>query len=265
MRVAAPPIRPSMIRRSVGAPPMPGPDLLLFEGLSNQPYGYAHARFESVHQDLGVPAGLWRSVGNSFNAFFHECWMDEIAAAAGGDPLEMRLRLMQGEDFATARRVLERVARMSGWGAAEAGRAKGLAFTLSFGTWVAQVVEVSARDGGVRVEKVWCAADLGRVLDPAIVESQMVSGIVFGLSAAMMQAITFEDGEAQELNFDAYDALRLRSVPEVEVALMETAPNMGGAGEPSTPPSIPALGNAIFALPGRRLREAPFGRAVDFV
>ncbi|MEO0680604.1 MAG: molybdopterin cofactor-binding domain-containing protein [Pseudomonadota bacterium] len=265
MRIAAPPIIASVMGRNFPSMGASGADRPLLEGSANQPYGYENARFEGVEVPLGVPVGFWRAVGNSYNGFFHESFMDEIAAKAGVDPVAMRLRLMQGEDFATARRVVERVAEMSGWGAAEEGRAKGVAFTLSFGSWVGQVVEVSRRDGGVRVEKVWCAADLGRVLDPSIVEAQMISGINYGLSAAMREAVTFADGEVQELNFWDYDPLRMAQAPQIEVALMETAPRMGGAGEPGQPPAAPALANAIHALTGERLREMPFGRYVEFV
>lgn len=265
MRVAAPPVMEAIAARTFPDVPVIGPDRPILDGAFNQPYGYANARFEGVPVDLGVPVGFWRSVGNSFNGFFHESLMDEAAQHAGLDPLEMRLSLMDAPEFAPARGALERVAEMSRWGEDGEDRAKGLAFVLSFGAWVAQVVEVSRREDGVRVERAWCAADLGRVLDPRNVEAQMISGIVFGLSSAMSQAITFENGEAVERNLDGFDALRMDRTPEIEVALLERAPRMAGAGEPGVPPVIPALGNAIFALTGERLREAPFGRAVRFV
>lgn len=265
MRVAAPPIMKAMLARSMPEAPAAGPDKPILDGACNQPYGYPNARFEGVEADLGVPVGFWRSVGNSVNGFFHESLMDEAAVAAGLDPIAMRLEMMAGPDFAPARGALEAVREMSGWGETAEGRAKGVAFTLSFGAWVAQVVEVSRQPGGLRVERVWCAADMGRVLDPRNVEAQMVSGIVFGLSAAMEQAIGFAEGEVQERNFDGFDALRMDRMPAVEVRLLERAPRMAGAGEPSTPPVAAALGNAIFALTGERLRETPFGRTATFV
>ncbi len=264
MRVAAPPIMSSVLGRTFPSLPAAGPDKPILDGLFNQPYAIANQRFEGVPVDLGIPVGFWRSVGNSFNGFFHEGFIDEIAHAAGLDPVEARLRMMQGEDFAPARKAVEKVAEMADWGSVAEGRGKGVAFTLSFGAWVAEVVEVSTSQAGLRVENVWCAADLGRVLDPSIVEAQMMSGIVFGLSSAMMQEITFADGEAQEANFDAYDAIRMRQCPNIEVALLSDAPKMGGAGEPGVPPSIPALANAIFAATGVRLREAPFGKTIAF-
>ncbi|TYO90180.1 xanthine dehydrogenase family protein molybdopterin-binding subunit [Oceanicella actignis] len=265
MRVAAPPVVKSVLGRTFPSLPAVGPDRPILEGAFDQPGAPLHARFEGVPVDLGVPVGFWRSVGYSFNGFFHQCFMDEIAHAAGLDPIEMRLRMLSGPDFAPARKALEEVARMSGWGEAAPGRGKGVAFTLSFGAWVAQVVEVSARPEGVRVERVWCAADPGLVLDPRNYEAQMASGIVFGLSAAMMQKITFADGAPEQSNFHDFDALRLDRCPQIEVRLLQNAPRMGGGGEPGVPPAAPALGNAIFAATGRRLRSLPFGDEVDFV
>jgi isoquinoline 1-oxidoreductase beta subunit len=176
----------------------------------------------------------------------------------------MRLSMMQGDEFRPARLALEKVAEMSNWGTAAPGHAKGVAFALSFGSWVAQVVEVSERDGAIKLEHVWCAVDCGRALDPGIIEAQMQSGVIFGLSAAMMQQITFAKGRAEQLNFDGFDAMRMAQTPPIDVAILENAPHMGGIGEPGTPPAAPALGNAIFALTGTRLRSMPFGDAVDF-
>jgi len=117
----------------------------------------------------------------------------------------------------------------------------------------------------IRVEKAWCAADVGTALDPRIIESQMQSGIIFGLSAATGQEITFEEGQVQQSNFSDYDAMRINQTPEIEVAILQNSPWMGGAGEPGTPPSLPALGNAIFAASGKRMRELPFSKHVQFI
>lgn len=265
MRVAAPPIMASLMGRTFPSLPASGPDKPIIDGLFNQPYTIANADYQGVPVPLGVPVGFWRSVGASFNGFFHEGFMDEIAHKAGLDPVAMRLSMMQGDAFRPARLAVEKVAEMSNWGETAPGRAKGLAFVLSFGSWVAQVIEVSDQDGAIKLENAWCAIDCGRALDPGIIEAQMQSGIIFGLSAAMMQQVTFEDGRAQELNFDSYDALRMAQTPKIEVAVLENAPHMGGVGEPGTPPAGPALGNAIFALNGKRLRAMPFGDEVDFV
>ncbi|MBW8298528.1 MAG: molybdopterin-dependent oxidoreductase [Hydrogenophaga sp.] len=152
------------------------------------------------------------------------------------------------KDYPTALGVIEKVASMAGWSSPpQPGRARGLAFALSFGTWVAQIVEVSETDGAVRIEKVWCAAYPGTVLDPVNFKAQMMSGIIYGLSAAVGRQITFADGVEQS-NFHDYDALRVNQCPVIEVELLENARRMGGGGEPGTPPSMPALGNAILAL-----------------
>ena len=264
-RVAAPPLIASVMARHYPSLPAPSADDPMVEGLVDQPYAHPNWRVEGVPVDLGVPVGFWRSVGHSQNAFFLETALDEMAHRAGVDPVEMRLGMMTGEKFAPARGALEAAAEMSGWGESAEGRAKGVAFHLSFGCWTAMVAEVARRDGGVRVEKLWIAADMGRALDPRNVEAQLSGGAVFGLSAAMMQALSFADGEVQERNFGGYDAVRLDRCPEIEVRLLETAPRLGGVGEPSTPPVAPALGNALFALTGERLRSLPFGRSVSFV
>ncbi len=266
MRVATPNLTRAILSRTYPEIPLAGPDKLMFEGLFNQPFAVPHARYEAVEAALGVPVGFWRSVGHSFNTFFHEAFFDEIAEAAGVDPLAMRIGLASTKEMAPARKALEKVREMSDWGAAvPEGHGKGVAFALSYGTWVAEVVEVAMTLDGIRVLNVWCAADLGRVLDPGIVRAQMTSGIVFGLSSAMMQEVNFADGAVVERNFDEYDALRMAQCPNIEVALLENAPKMGGAGEPGTPPSIPALANAIHAATGLRLRETPFNKAVKFV
>ena len=240
-----------------------GPDRTMFDGLFNQPYAIPDYRVSSAKVALGVPIGSWRSVGASINGFFHECFLDEIATAGRIDPVEMRLRLM--EPWPVAAGVVEKVAEMSGWGGAlPPGRARGVAFLASFGSWVAEVVEVADRDGAVALEKVWIAADLGTVLDPGIVEAQLVSAAIFGLSAAMNQEITFANGMVQQSNFHDFDAMRIHQCPQFEVALLENAPEMGGAGEIGTPPAAPALANAVFALTGKRIRRLPLNHEVRF-
>ncbi|MGG7568093.1 molybdopterin cofactor-binding domain-containing protein [Rhodovulum sp. DZ06] len=264
MRVAAPHITKSVLRRTFGMEGG-GPDKSAIDGLFNQPFFVPNADYQGISVDLGVPVGFWRSVGNSQNGFFHQGFMDEIAHRAALDPLEMRLKMMDRPEFAPGKAALERVAAMSGWGESAPGRAKGVALCLSFGTWVAEVVEVSEQDGAIKLENVWCVADPGTVVDPGNFRAQMEGGIIFGLSAAMMQRISLEGGQVQELNFDGFDALRMASAPAVHVELLENSPFMGGAGEPGTPPAAPALANAIFALTGKRLRAMPFSDEVDFV
>ncbi len=265
-RIAAPSINTSVMRRSF---PEFGDrataDRSILDGSFDQPFSWPHSRFAAHQVDTAIPVGFWRSVGHSINGFVHESFLDELAAAGGQDPLAMRLAMMKDPRHAPARAALEKVAEMAGWGQAlPAGVGQGIAHTLSFGTWVAEVVQVDMRGGAVRLDKIWAVADPGLVLDPANFGAQVSSAIIYGLSAAIGQEITFADGRVMQENFFDYDALRMAGVPPIEVALLENSPRMGGAGEPGTPPVAAALGNAIFAASGQRLRALPFGKALDF-
>ncbi len=265
-REATPPLIKSVIDRTFPDFFTPPTDDAMLDGLFNQPLGIANRRYQGVMVDLPIPIGFWRSVGNTQNGYFHECFMDEMAEKAGKDPLDFRLELLQAPEHAPAKLALEKVAEMSGWrDPAAPGTAKGIAHMLSFGTWVAEVVQVRDVGGRIKIDKVWCAADPGMVLDPRNFEAQMISGINYGLSQALGQKITFADGEVQEGNFYDFDAMRMWQAPEIEVAILENAPKMGGAGEPGTPPALPALANAIYALRGERIRSAPLSDSVDFV
>jgi len=264
LAIAAPSIIRSVLGRVFPGTPAAGPDRLISEGAFDQPLAIPNFRVTGVDVDLGpMPVGMWRSVGNSANAFFHECALDEIAHAGGIDPVALRLQAMK--DFPVAAGVVRKVADMAGWGTpGPAGTARGFAFCQSFGSTVAEIVQVSGSASALRIDKVWIAADLGTVLDPANVEAQMVSGAIYGLSAAMFQKITLTDGAVAQTNFHDYEALRMHNCPDFEVALLEAAPKMGGAGEPGTPPAAPALANAIFALTGKRIRSLPLALEVDF-
>lgn len=262
-KVAAPSIMASLLPRFYPMLSAFGPDKTLTDGLFNQPYTIPNYRVAGVKAELPVPVGFWRSVGNSFNGFFHEAFMDEIATAGQVDPIELRKRLLAG--YPTAVKVVEKAAAMSNWGEAlPKGKAKGFAFTLSFGSWVAEVVQVAETPQGIRIEKVWIVADVGTALDPGIIEAQLTSGAIFGLSAAMGQEITFADGMVEQSNFHDFDAMRMSQCPQFEVAILENAPQMGGVGEIGTPPSLPALANAVFALTGRRIRNLPLNKEVSF-
>ncbi|WP_121061823.1 xanthine dehydrogenase family protein molybdopterin-binding subunit [Chachezhania antarctica] len=255
-------IRQFMTR--IGIAPM-GPDKQLVEGAFNQPYGIPNYRIRGYATDMTLPVGSWRSVGNSHNAFFHECFIDELAHAAGADPLEMRYELIR-DVHAPSAGTLSAVRELSGWtGSTPDGVGRGAAFCYSFGTPVAMVVEVVDEDGAIRIAKAWIACDVGIALDPGIIEAQMTGAMIYGLSAACTGEITFTDGAAEQQNFWDYDALRIHNSPLTQVKVLETNPYMGGAGEPGTPPSMPALANAIFDLTGKRPRSLPLSHAFDFV
>ncbi len=262
-KIAAPSVTRQSMQRIADFSP-PGADKGHVEGSFDQPYAIPNYRVAGHLADVAVPIGFWRSVGNSFNGFFHESFIDEMAHAAGADPLQFRIDLARPAHTPTAN-LLEAVGRMSDWGNDAPGTAKGVAMTYSFGTPVAEVIEVRDEGGRIRISRAWIACDVGRALDPSIIEAQMISGLIYGLSAAVMGEITFEDGQVQQGNFPDYDALRMHNTPEVAVQVFETNAHMGGVGEPGTPPAAPALANAIFALTGQRIRELPLWNSVDFV
>ena len=262
--LAAPSVTRAAGRRLAGAA-LPGADKGHVEGAFDQPYGLPHWRVDGHLADLTVPVGFWRSVGNSQNAFFHECFLDELAHAAGRDPLALRVELARAEHEPSAR-VIEAVADLAGWtGSTPQGTGRGVAFTFSFGTPVAEVVEVRDERGRIRVADVWIACDVGPALDPSIVEAQMSGGAIFGLSAAMLGEITFANGEVRERNFPDYDALRTTGAPRTHVRIVRNRDHIGGAGEPGVPPAAPALANALFDLTGERVRSLPLRHRFDFV
>ncbi len=262
--IAAPSVTRAAGKRISGQE-APGPDRGHVEGAYDQPYGIENYRITGHLTDISVPIGFWRSVGCSFNGFFLDTFLDEMAHAAAADPLQFRLQMMQDEHAASAQ-TLRTVAEVSNWtGTTPDGVGRGVGFTHSFGTAVAMVVEVVDQDGAIRVNKVWIAADVGTALDPAIIESQLVSGAIYGLSAAIQGEITFDDGAVQQWNFPDYDALRMHNTPQFDVTVLENQTHIGGVGEPGTPPSMPALGNALFDLTGQRARDLPFNKTFDLL
>ncbi|MDD7911772.1 molybdopterin-dependent oxidoreductase [Pseudovibrio exalbescens] len=263
--VAVPPLFKKVVGRLFPDVPLAGPDKLLLEGAYDQPTTIENRRYAAHEVDLPIPIGFWRSVGNSYNGFFHESFIDEAAHKAGKDPLAFRLTMMNDEEHAPAKGVLRKVAEISEWGSPlSEGKGRGIAHTISFGTWVAQVVQVDVSDGYLTIEKVWCVADPGIVLDPANFKAQLISGAIFGLSQALGQEITFSNGEVEQSNFYDFDAMRMHQTPAFHIELLENSPHMGGAGEPGTPPAPAALANAIFAATGKRIRTMPLSKEIDF-
>ncbi|WP_338413655.1 molybdopterin cofactor-binding domain-containing protein [uncultured Sphaerotilus sp.] len=261
LRVASPSVLESQVGRIGLAPP--GPDKLIADGLHDQPYGVPHWRATTFRTPASVPVGSWRSVGHSFNGFFVESFLDELAHQAGADPVALRRTLLT---HAPSRAVLDAVAALSGWETPlEQGRGRGVAFHLSFGVPVAEVVEVTATPDGIRIDRLSIAADVGTALDPRNVEAQLQSGALFGLSAAMFGEITFADGAVEQGNFHQYASLRMAQVPRIQVQVLESGGPVRGIGEPGTPPAAPALANAIFRATGQRIRELPLRKHIAFV
>lgn len=230
-----------------------GPDKTTAEGAFDMPYEFAHQRIAHVTVPTPVPIGYWRSVGHSYNAFFKESFVDELAHAAGKESVEFRRGYLKNHPRHLA--VLDAAVARAGKPAP--GRAHGVALHQSFGSIVAQVAEVSLDGSEIRVHKVTCAIDCGIAVNPNIIAQQMESGIVFGLSAALFGEITIKDGKVQQANFHDYPVLRMNQVPVVDTVIIRSAEPPEGVGEPGTPPIAPAVANAVFALSGKRLRSLP--------
>jgi isoquinoline 1-oxidoreductase beta subunit len=226
------------------------------EGAKNLPYDIPNLEVRYAMVNTTVPVGFWRSVGSSQNAFITECFLDELARAAGQDPYRYRRRLLAKHP--RHRNVLDLAARMAQWDKpAPAGRHRGIAVAESFGSYCAQVAEVSIERGRVRVHRVVCAIDCGMYVNPSIIAAQMESGIVYGLTAALKGEITIDKGRVVQGNFNDYPLLTIGEMPEIEVHIVKNAEPPGGVGEPGTPPIAPAVANAVFAATGRPVRRLP--------
>jgi isoquinoline 1-oxidoreductase beta subunit len=238
--------------------PIDMPDKTTSEGLFDLPYGFASQHMSHVATKSGVPVGFWRSVGHSHNAFFSESFIDELAAATKQDPLAFRLKLLKDAPRYAA--VLQLAADKAAWGSPlPAGRARGIALHKSFGSIVAQVAEVSLVNGQIRVHRVVCAIDCGTVVNPGTVAQQMESSVVYALSAALFGKIDIVGGVVQQSNFADAPMLTLSQTPVVETHIVASTRHPAGVGEPAVPPLAPAVGNALFALTGKRQRALPLG------
>jgi isoquinoline 1-oxidoreductase beta subunit len=235
-----------------------GVDSTSVEGVADSPYlqTIPNHRVELHSPKTPISVLWWRSVGHSHNAFVMESLIDEVAHAAGADPVAYRRTLLAKHPRHLG--VLNLAAEKAGWGTPlPAGRARGVAVHESFGSFVSQVAEVSAERGRIRVHRVTCTIDCGIAVNPLMIAAQMESGIAYGLSAALHSALHLKEGRVQETNFHDYQVLRMDEMPAVGVHIVPSREKSGGVGEPGVPPIAPAVAYAVFALTGQRLRELP--------
>lgn len=251
--MAGTPLEPVLVKDGV--------DDTSVEGASNLAYACPNLKVELTSVKAGVPVLWWRSVGHTHTAHAVETMIDELAFAAGKDPVAYRLALLKDKPRHAG--VLKLAAEKAGWKEGEKlekGKGRGVAVHESFASYVAQVVDVTIRqDGSVKVDRVVAAVDCGLVVNPDVVRAQVEGGVGFGLGAALRNAITMKDGVVQEGNFDKYKPLRMSDMPHVEVHIVPSEEKPTGIGEPGVPPIAPALANAIFAATGKRMRDLPLG------
>jgi isoquinoline 1-oxidoreductase beta subunit len=247
---------PSIMRSASGRDPQDGLDRTSSEGLDDLEYDFPHLQVEYHWMETGIPVHFWRAVGYTQNTFFAESFLDELAHAGGKDPVEVRRRLLRKSPRLLG--VLNLAAEKAGWGQPlPAGRYRGVAAVFNVGTYSAQVAEISVAQGKVKVHRVVAAVDCGQVVNPAIVQQQIRSAIVYGLTAALKNSITIDKGRVQQANFHQYDVLRIDETPEVEVYIVPSTEAPGGIGEAGVPAIAPAVTNALFAATGKRVRRLP--------
>ena len=256
---------PSVLASQAGRAGLPfmGADAAIATGAWNNPYAIPNYRMQAFRAEGLAPTSSWRSVGAPPAGFFFDSFLDELIHQAGADPMAERIRLM---DHKNSRIVLETVAEMSSWGGAlKPNQGRGVAFVESFGVPVAEVVEVTATDAGIKIDKVWVACDVGTIVDPINFENNVQGGVIWALGHAMNSEITYADGMAEQDNYHMHEGMRMFQCPEIFVKGLENGHKIRGIGEPPVPPAAPALANAIFAATGQRIREMPFNKFIDFV
>ncbi|HPF26384.1 MAG TPA: molybdopterin-dependent oxidoreductase [Steroidobacteraceae bacterium] len=241
---------PSVVENSI--------DPFAIEAAANYPYDVPNVLVEYVPAEIGIHVGYWRSVSHALNCFVAESFMDELAAAARKDPVQFRTELLAKQPRYLD--VLKTVAREARYGRAPKGRFQGVALMEGYGTYMAQVAEISLEDGKVRVHQITCAADCGQVVNPGIVAAQIESSIVFGLSAALWGEINIAGGRVQQTNFDRYRIARLPEVPKISTYVLPSEEAPGGIGEPATALVAPAICNALVAATGKRVRSLPLSK-----
>ena len=236
-----------------------GIDPTSVEGAATLPYAVPNLHVDLITTKVGVPVLWWRSVGSTHTAYSTEVLMDEVAHAAGQDPIAFRMSMLGDKPRHQA--VLQKVKEASGWGETlEKGKGRGVAVAESFGSYVAQVVDVTVDQGSIKVDRVICAVDCGTAVNPDVVKAQMEGGIGYGLGAILKGEITMKDGVVEQNNFDGFDVLHFDEMPKVEVHIISSKEGPTGVGEPGVPPIGPALANAVFAATGKRIRILPMSK-----
>lgn len=260
--VAGPSIMQSWFGRVSTA--LPGPDGMITAGSWDQPFAIPAQRMRGFRAAETQPVSSWRSVGASNNGFFFGSFLDELFEAAGIDPMAGLIDLCTDD---VSRAVLEAVRDLSGWqgralpDAGEGPRGRGVAFCWSFGVPCAEVVEATQTARGLRIDRAFAVADVGRVLDPVNAEAQLSGGMLFGLGHALNAEVTYREHRPEQVNYHRFAGMRMHQAPEVQVKLLENGA-LRGLGEPGVPPAAPALANAVFAATGVRVRELPISRAM---
>jgi isoquinoline 1-oxidoreductase beta subunit len=226
--------------------------------LCNTAYDIPNFYVEQYLSDLPVPVFPWRSVQNGPNAFIMESFVDELAHTAGKDPVEFRMQLL-GNNM-RARRILQTAAEKAGWGQSMPnGKGRGIAQHTCFGSYLAQVADVSVndKDGTFKVDRIVVAVDCGPVVNPGPLKAQIEGAVIMALGAAIKEQVHFANGEVKSANFDDYKLLKMSEVPEIQVHVIKSTEKIGGIGEPGVPPVAPAVANAIFNATGARVRRIP--------
>ena len=234
-------------------------DPFAVEAAANFPYDVPNVAVNYNREEIGIDVGYWRSVSHALNCFVAESFIDELAHAAAQDPYAFRSGLLRKQP--RFKRVLDEAASRAGWGKAPAGHHQGIALMEGYGTYMAQVVEISMRGNQLAIHRITCAVDCGQMVNPNIVDQQVEGSILFGLTAALWGEITLAKGQVQQRNFDSYRMLRLPEAPRIDVHLLASGKAPGGIGEPGTAVVGPALANAIFAATGKRLRSLPIAKS----
>ena len=251
---------PSVTSRSAPAAVATQVDPFVIEAATNYPYDSSNVRVTFLQHEIGIDVGYWRSVSHATNCFAVECFMDELAAAAGNDPVAFRLALLEKQAEPRWKNVLQRATARAGWGNAPAGRYQGVALMEGYGSYLALVAEISMDAGKVRVHKLTGAVDIGSMVNPSVVDQQIRGGMIFGLSAALWGEITIDKGVVQQKNFDTYRVVRMDEAPQIDVEVIANGEAPGGIGEPTVSVVAPAIANAIFAATKQRIRSLPIAK-----